>query len=275
MTSVDLHKAKLGQQKAWASGELGTFAATIVFVSESLCETLDMRAGQKVLDVATGTGNTAIAAARRWCETIGIDFVGDLLKAARNRASVEGMSVSFVEGDAEAIPFGDGSFDVVVSTFGSMFAPDHERAAGELIRTCRPGGKIGLTNFPPDGLAGEFFRTTARYVPPSRGLRPSVLWGTKDYLHQLFGESASEIRIQRRSLYFRYLSPEHWLDTFRIHFGPVRSVFEQLDDRRQLRLSDDLLRLIDRFNISGDDTVVAPCDYLEVVIIKRGKESQP
>jgi ubiquinone/menaquinone biosynthesis C-methylase UbiE len=267
--SVDLHKAKLGQQEAWGSGELGKFAATIVIVSETLCETLDMRAGQKVLDVATGTGNTAIAAARRWCVAIGIDFVGELLRTARNRALVEGMSVSFVEGDAEAIPFEGESFDVVASTFGSMFAPDHERAAGELIRTCRPGGKIGMTNFPPDSLAGEFFRTTARYVPPPRGLRPSVLWGLKDYLHQLFRESAAEISIQRRSLYFRYLSPEHWLNTFRIHFGPVRSAFEQLDDRRQRRLSADLLRLIDHFNISGDDTVVAPCDYVEVVIVKR------
>ncbi len=245
------------------------FSKTIVLVSELLCEAVDLRSNQKVLDVAAGTGNTAIAAARRWCDVTAVDFVQGLLEQARRRAEVEAFTISVAQGDAENLPFKDSSFDVVLSTFGSMFAPNQERTAGELLRVCRPGGKVGMTNFPPDSFAGEFFRAMARYAPPPRGVKPSVLWGLEDRLHDLFGAGASTIDLRRRTFFFRYASPQHWLDVFRTYFGPVRSAFQTLDTARTERLSTQLLNVVGHFNQATDGTVVAPCDYVEIVVLKR------
>ncbi|MBA3628073.1 MAG: class I SAM-dependent methyltransferase [Actinobacteria bacterium] len=265
----DFSKVKQQQKDAWESGDLGMFSKTIVLVSELLCEAVDLRSNQKVLDVAAGTGNTAIAAARRWCDVTAVDFVQGLLEQARRRAEVEAFSISVAQGDAENLPFKDSSFDVVLSTFGSMFAPNQERTAVELLRVCRPGGKVGMTNFPPDSFAGEFFRAMARHAPPPRGIKPSVLWGLEDRLHDLFGAGASSIDLRRRTFFFRYASPQHWLDVFRTYFGPVRSAFQTLDTARAERLSTQLLNVVGHFNQATDGTVVAPCDYVEIVVLKR------
>ena len=269
VVATDLAAVKEQQQEAWAAGDFSRFATTIVIVSESLCEAVDLRAGQQVLDVACGSGNTAIAAARRGCEVVGADYVPALLERGRERAAVEHLPVTFVDGDAEDLPFPEESFDAVLSTFGVMFAPDQEKAASELLRVCRPGGKIGMSNFPPDSLAGGFFRAAARYALPPRGVKAPVLWGTEDRLNDLFGDAATSIEITRRSVYLRYRSARHWLDFFRTYFGPIQIVHDGLDESKQKRFGDDLMELVIDANRSGDDTIVAPVEYSEIVITKR------
>ncbi len=266
----DLKVIKQRQQQTWATGDYGKFAAiNNVLISELLCEAVDLRAGQKVLDVATGSGNTAIAVARRFCDVTGIDYVPAWLERGRARAAVEGLTVTFQEGDAEAIPFPDASFDVVLSTIGVMFAPDQEQAARELVRVCRPGGKIGLANWTPDGFLGELFRTNARYLPPPPGLKPPVLWGTEARLRELLGGSISALHTTRRTYLARYYSPQHWLEFFQTYYGPTLKTFEALDGTGQAALTQDLTELLQRFNRSGDTTLVVPCDYLEVVAVRQ------
>jgi ubiquinone/menaquinone biosynthesis C-methylase UbiE len=260
---------KAGQQEAWSAGDFSMFATTIVVVSETLCEAVDLRAGQRVLDVATGSGNTAIAAARRFCEVTGIDYVPALLERGRERAAAERLPVTFLEGDAEDLPFPDHSFDVVLSTFGVMFAPDQEKAAAELLRVCRPGGKIGMANFPPDSLAGGFFRTAAKYRLPPRGVKAPVLWGTEERLRDLFGDAVQSMTLNRRAVKLRYRSARHWFEFFRTYFGPIRMVYESLDGERRERFGRDLMELVTEANVSGDDTLVAPVEYAEVVLVKR------
>ncbi len=265
---VDLEAVKKRQQQAWASGDFSMVASTNTIVGELLCEAVDLRAGQRVLDVATGSGNTALAAARRWCQVTGIDWVPALLERARERAAVERLAVAFKEGDAEDIPFPEASFDVVLSTFGAMFAPNQEGVATELLRVCRPGGKIGMANWTPEGLVGEFFRATAAHVTPPAGLRPAVLWGSEGRLRELLGKHAT-LQIVRRSFLFRYHSPQHWMDFMRSYYGPTVKAFEALDQAGREALAGDLMKVIERFNRSGDQTVVAPAEYLEVVATKR------
>jgi len=266
---TNLAPIKERQQEAWSAGDFSRFASTIVIVSERLCESVDLRAGQRVLDVATGSGNTAIAAARRGCEVVGIDYVPALLERGKERAAVEYLDVEFVEGDAEDLPFPDESFDVVLSTFGVMFAPDQERAASELLRILRPGGKIGLANFPPDSLAGGFFMTAAKFSPPPRGVRAAVLWGTEEWLRQLFGDAVESLSLDRQNVLLRYRSAEDWLEFFRQYFGPIRAVFESLEPERQERFGRQLMDLVIEANRSGDDTIASPVDYVEVVAVKH------
>src|SRR5712691_10562047 len=259
------------QRQVWASGDYPRVGTLIAIIGELLCEAVELRPGQRVLDVATGTGNTALAAARRACDVTGIDFTPSLLEHARQRAAVERLPITFREGDAENIPFPDASFDVVLSTFGAMFAPDQERTARELLRVCRPGGKIGMTNWTPDGFTGGIFRTTYRYIPPPPGLKPPVLWGTEERLRELFGDSIAALQITRRSCVVRFPSVQRWLEFFRTYFGPTLKAFEALDATGQENLAQDLLDIVRRFNRSGDDTMVAPSDYLEVVATRRRK----
>jgi SAM-dependent methyltransferase len=234
---------------------------------------VDVRAGEQLLDVATGSGNTAIAAARRGCEVTGIDYVPALLERGRERAAVERLPVTFLEGDAEDLPFPDESFDVVTSSFGVMFAPDQERAASELLRVCRPGGRIAMANFPPDSLAGGFFRAAARYKLPPRGVKAPVLWGTEDRLEDLFGGAIESLTLTRRDVKLRYRSAEHWLDFFRTYFGPIREVYEELSPARQQRFGQDLMDVVIEANVSGDETIVAPVAYSEIVLVKaRGRQ---
>jgi SAM-dependent methyltransferase len=265
----DLAAIKERQQRAWASGDYAVFGATLLIISELLCEGVDLRPGQRVLDVATGSGNTALAAARRSGEVTGIDYVPALLDRGRERAAAERLEVVFREGDAEDIPFPDASFDAVLSTIGVMFAPDQEKAAGELLRVCRPGGKIGLANWTPDGFAGEMGSLFGRYLPLSPGLKPPVLWGTEERLRELLGSGAGRLQTVRRSFVFRYRSVQHYLEVLQAHLGPTRETFLALDPARRENLVAELVDLIGRFNRSDDETIVVPSDYLEVVVTKR------
>ncbi len=266
--ATDLSAIKSRQQQTWASGDYAVVGSTLVILGELLCEAVDLRAGQKVLDVATGSGNAALSAARRFCEVTGVDYVPALLERGRELATAERLEVTFVEGDAEDIPFPDASFDVVLSILGSMFAPDQEKAARELLRVCRPGGKIGMVNWTPDGFIGQMFRVTSRYAPPPPGLKPPVLWGTEERLRELFGEGVTSVRAERRGFVFRYRSFDHWLEVFRGYYGPMLKAFQSLDSSQQEAYAADLRSLVAQFNRSGDETMVVPSEYLEIVAIR-------
>jgi ubiquinone/menaquinone biosynthesis C-methylase UbiE len=265
----ELTAIKGRQQQAWATGDFSRLAVKIILVSEQLCEAVDLHPGQKVLDVATGSGNTALAAARREADVTGVDYVEALVEQGRLRANTERLKITFQVGDAEDLRFPDASFDVVLSTFGAMFAPYQEKTAQELLRVCRPGGKIGMTNWTPDSVIGEMFKVISRYVPPPPNLKPPTLWGTEVGLRELFGNKISSLQITKRTFMFRFRSAEQWLDFHRTYFGPIMKVYEILDKDKQQRLSQDLLTLAGRYNRSGDTTVILPGDYLEVVAVKR------
>jgi len=267
--SVDLAAVKGKQQVAWASGDYAVIGTTLQIVGESLCEALDVRAGQRVLDVAAGNGNATLAAARRWCDVTSTDYVGALLERAKARASAEGLAVQFEQADAENLQFGDGSFDVVLSTFGVMFTPNQESAASELARVCKPGGKIGLANWTPTSFIGEMFKLVGRYIPPAPGVKPPSLWGTEEHLRELFGSRIASLQAPRKHFVFRYRSPRHWLDTFRTYYGPTHKAFAALDAAKQASLAEDLLGLVQRFNRATDGAMVLPGEYLEVVIKVR------
>ena len=268
-SNPELEAIKSKQQITWSSGDFGIIGTTLQIVGESLCEAVDLRAGSRVLDVAAGNGNCSLAAARRWCDVTSTDYVPALLEDGRRRAAGERLPMTFQEADAEALPFENESFDVVLSSFGVMFVADHARAAAELIRVCRPGGKIGLANWTPRGFIGKLFGVVGKHVPPPPALTPPSRWGVEDYLDQLFRGSASDIHTTRRDFVFRYKSPEHWIDVFRTWYGPVHKAFAGLSAEKQLQLDDDLHTLIRDFNTSGDSTVVIPGEYLEVVISKK------
>lgn len=266
---TDLEAVKKRQQAAWADGDFSVCATGIVIVSELLCEAADVHYGQTVLDVATGSGNTALAAARRGGRVTGIDFVPALLERGRERAAAERLQIDFREGDAERLPFDDGTFDVVLSTFGVMFCPDHERAATELLRVCRPGGTIGLACWTPDGFQGQSFAVTARYVPPAPGLRPAVLWGNEDHLRRLFGSGIASLRGRSRQAQLCAASEEKWLEGRRKYFGPARKTLESLDGARRDAYERDVLTVVRQFNRAHDGTIVLPSEYLEVVAVRR------
>jgi ubiquinone/menaquinone biosynthesis C-methylase UbiE len=264
----DLVAVKGRQQATWASGDYHVIGTQIQIVSELLIEALDVHSTEHVLDVATGSGNAALAAARRGCEVVGIDYVPALLDRARRRRDAEGLDAQFIEGDAEALPFGDGQFDVVSSVFGAMFAPNQEQTAAELLRVTRSGGRIGLASWTPDGFIGQFFKTNGRHVPPPAGVRPPPQWGTPERLEELFGSASSEIRSERRTYTFRARTPELWIDQFRRWYGPTLKSFEAVGDGGSQALESDLVELIGTFNRADDGTVVVPSEYLETVIVK-------
>jgi SAM-dependent methyltransferase len=265
----DYNAIKQRQQQTWATGDYGRVANTIVVVSELLCEAVDLRSTRHVLDVATGTGNTALAAARRFCVVTGMDYVPALLERGRERAAVDRLTVTFREGDAEQLPVPDRSFDYVLSTFGVMFAPDQPRAARELLRVCRTGGKIGLACWTPDSYSGEMFRLVAGYVPPPPSLKPATRWGTEEGLRELLGDGITQLTITRRSVIWRYPSAQYWLDYFRTYFGPTKRTFEALAPEQHEQLSTDMLKLTTKYNRSGDETLVMASEYLESVAVVR------
>ena len=266
VATPDLEAIKVKQQQTWASGDYHAVAATIPIISEVLCDAADLRAGSRVLDVAGGSGNTALAAARCAADVVSLDYVPSLLERSQARSRSEGLSYETVEGDAEAMPFADASFDAVVSAVGVMFAPDHQRAASELLRVCRPGGTIALANWAPDSFIGELFRTTAQHVPPPAGLQPPGLWGTEDHVRTLFGDGVSDLRAERRTYTFRYRSPEHFVDFFRTWYGPTHKAFAALDEGGREALAADLAALVARSDrLAGENAVAVPADYLEIV----------
>ncbi|MBV8699887.1 class I SAM-dependent methyltransferase [Bradyrhizobium sp.] len=265
---VDLAALKTRQHGAWSSGDYAVVGTTLQIVGEQLCEALDLRAGMKVLDVAAGNGNATLAAARRWCDVTSTDYVPSLLARGEARAAADGLTVTFREADAEALPFDDGAFDAVVSTFGVMFTPDQDKAAAELARVCRRDGKIGLANWTPNGFIGHVFKTLGKYLPPPAGAKSPALWGTETRLAEMFS-AVGAIKSEPRDFVFRYRSPEHFLDVFRTYYGPTLKAFGALDEANQQRLRGDLLELIASLNRADDGTMVVPSAYLEVVITKR------
>ena len=263
----DLVALKARQQGAWASGDYAVVGTTLQIVGETLCEALDLRAGERVLDVAAGNGNATLAAARRWAVVTSTDYVPALLERGRARAEADGLTVAFQTADAEALPFETDAFDVVLSTFGVMFTPNQDQAAEELLRVCRPAGRIGMANWTPDGFIGQLFRTMGQHLPPPPGALSPASWGTEARLNALFS-SAGTVATQRKVFTFRYRSPDHWLEVFRTWYGPVHKAFTALPDEGQAALSQDLLALIGRFNRATDGTMVVPSDYLEVIVTR-------
>ena len=267
--TTDLAAVKARQQGAWSSGDYAIVGTTLQIVGEQLCETLDIHSGQKVLDVAAGNGNAALAAARRWCDVVASDYVPALLERARERAAADGLQIAFEIADAEALPFESGSFDVVLSTFGVMFTPDQTRAAAELARVCRSGGKIGLANWTPDGFIGQLFKTIGKHLAPAAGVKSPALWGTRERIEELFGSSAESIRAEPAQFVFRYRSPEHWLHVFRSYYGPLLKTYAALESAAQAALTDDIMALIRRFNRATQGSMIVPSEYLEIVITRR------
>jgi ubiquinone/menaquinone biosynthesis C-methylase UbiE len=268
-TSVDLAAVKTRQQAAWSTGNYAVVGTTLQIVGENLCEALDLRSGARVLDVAAGNGNATLAAARRWCSVTSTDYVSSLLESGRVRAQAEGHPIQFQEADAENLPFGDASFDVVMSTFGVMFTPNQEKAASEVARVCKPGGKIGLANWTPESFIGQLFKTIGKYIPPAPGVKSPGLWGTLPRLEALFSDAARDIRATAREFTFRYRSPTHWIEVFRTYYGPMNKTFAALDAGKQAAFTQDLLALMESRNRSGDRTLVLPSEYLEVVIDRK------
>lgn len=266
--SPDLEAIKARQRATWASGDYAMIGATLQIVAERLCEAADVRSVDRALDVATGHGNTALAAARRFADVVGVDYVPALLERARERASAERLPVEFREGDAEELPFEDASMDVVLSTFGVMFAPDHPRTAAELLRVCRPGGRIGLANWTPGGFIGQLLKTVGQQVPPPPGLRSPTLWGDEDHLQKLFAAGARTITANRRTFAFRYRSAAHFIGLFREFYGPVHKAFLALDADRQAVLHGEIEALIARHDQGAGRGLVVPSEYLEVVITR-------
>ena len=265
----DLAAIKQRQQATWSSGDYHMIGTQILIVSELMIEALDVHSTERVLDVATGSGNAALAAARRGCDVVGVDYVPSLLDRARRRTEAEGLSIEFLEGDAEALPFPDGSFDVVSTVFGAMFAPDQEQTANELARVTRSGGRIGLVAWTPEGFIGQLFKTIGRHVPPPVGLCSPIHWGTAVRLEELFGDSIAELRTEKRHYAFRERSPEAFVAYWRRYYGPTLKAFDAVGADGSAALEADIVDLIEEHNRAADGTMVVPSEYLEAVIVKR------
>ena len=266
---TDLVALKSRQQTAWASGDYAVIGTTLQIVGELLAEACDLRWDERVLDVAAGNGNATLAAARRGAVVTSTDYVASLLDRGAERARAERLEVSFQTADVEALPFADASFDVVLSTFGVMFAPDHAKSAAEMARVCRPGGRIGLANWTPESFIGQLFKTLGRHLPPPPGVQSPSLWGVESHLRSLFGDSAGAITATPRQFNFRYRSAAHFIDVFRTWYGPVHKAFAALPADKALALEHDMTELLDRLNRAGTGSLVVPSEYLEVVIARR------
>ena len=264
----DFAAIKARQQATWAAGDFGRIGVRLQIVGETLCEAVDLHATDRVLDVAAGNGNASLAAARHFADVTSTDYVPELLEQGRVRAEADRLPVTFQVADAEALPFDDESFDVALSTFGVMFAPNQERAASELVRVVRPGGRIGLANWTPDGFVGRMFKLTAAHVPPPAGLRSPMEWGTEPRLVEFFGPHATDIRTTRRTYTFRYRSAEHWIEVFRSFFGPIHKAFGALDEAGQQAFHAALLGFLGRWSRGNGDGLCIPSEYLEVVVTK-------
>jgi ubiquinone/menaquinone biosynthesis C-methylase UbiE len=267
-TTLDLQAIKAKQQATWASGDFAVIGTTLQIVGETLAEAVDIRAGEKVLDVAAGNGNATLAAARRFAHVTSTDYVRLLLDKGAARANAEGLTVEFQVADAEALPFVENSFDAALSTFGVMFTPNHRQSAKEMLRVVRSGGRIGLANWTPDGFIGELFKVIGKHLPPPAGLQSPAMWGTETHIVQLFGQQADDIRCVRKNFNFRYESAAHWLQVFRDYYGPTHKAFAALDAAGQSQLATDITTLLDERNMGGRHSLVVPAEYLEVIVVK-------
>lgn len=265
----DFAALKTRQRDTWSSGDFAIIGTTLQIVGETLAEAVDVRAGDRVLDVAAGNGNATLAAARRFAQVVSTDFVQSLLDKGAERAAGEHLEVEFRIADAEQLPFDDGSFDIALSTFGAMFTPEHARPAREMLRVVRSGGRIGLANWTPEGFIGQLFKVIGKYLPPPAGLKSPALWGTEPHIVELFGSQAADIRTARRNFNFRYRSAAHWVQVFRDYYGPTHKAFAALDAPQQAALEQDIVALLERLNVAGPKSLVVPGEYLEVVVTKR------
>jgi ubiquinone/menaquinone biosynthesis C-methylase UbiE len=266
-STPDLAAIKQKQQATWACGDYAVVGTTLQIVGETLAEAADVRGGERVLDVAAGNGNASLAAARRFASVVSTDYVSTLLDKGAQRARAEGLAIAFQVADVEDLPFADGSFDVVLSTFGAMFAPDHQRTASEMLRVLRPGGRVGMANWTPEGFIGQLFKVIGRHVPPPAGLQPPSAWGTEAHCTALFGKG-SAIRGEKKHFNFRYRSAAHFVQIFRDWYGPTHKAFAALPPAGQQALEADLLALIGKHNTAGPASLVIPSEYLEVVVTK-------
>lgn len=265
--TVDLGAVRQAQQKTWSEGDFAMVAGLVEMVAEELVEAMDIVPDERVLDVACGSGNGAIAAARRaWGSTVGVDFVPALLERGRERAAAERLGVEFVEGDAAEMPFGDGAFDVTISIFGAMFAPEHEKTAGELLRVTKPGGRIGMANWVPDGGVGKMFMTIAKHAPPPPGVTSPLLWGTEEHVRELFGDGIADLRVERKASRQAFRSADHFLEFFRTWFGPTKVAYERVGPDGEEALTADLKAYLEEYNKAGDrNALVLEPEYLQLV----------
>ncbi|GAA0586653.1 class I SAM-dependent methyltransferase [Craurococcus roseus] len=266
LAEPDYAAIKQRQQATWAAGDYAVVGTTLQIVGERLCEAVDLRAGERVLDVAAGNGNATLAAARRFADVTSTDYVPALLDRGKERAAADRLSASFQQADAEALPFADGSFDVALSTFGVMFTPNQEKAAAEMARVVRKGGRIGLANWTPEGFVGQLFKTIGKHVPPPAGVRSPALWGTEARLAELFPGHA--VKAAPQVFNFRYKSPAHWLEVFKTYYGPTNRAFAALDAEKGAALEADIMALLARMNRGGEEALIVPSEYLEVVVTK-------
>lgn len=269
VTTPNFAAIKQRQQATWGSGDYAVVGTTLQIVGELLAEAANVKAGERVLDVAAGNGNVTLAAARRFANVTSTDYVQALLDKGSERAKAEGLKVRFLEADVENLPFEDGSFDVVLSTFGSMFAPDHVRTASEMLRVLRSGGRIGVASWTPQGFIGRLFKTIGAHVPPPAGVKSPVLWGAEAHINELFGQQAQSIRCESRLFNFRYLSAAHFMQIFRDYYGPTHKAFAALDMTGKQALERDIVALLNEMNTAGAESLIVPSEYLEVVISKR------
>ncbi len=265
----DFEAIKKKQQATWASGDFAVIGTTLQIVGELLAEAADIRSGERVLDVAAGNGNATLAAARRFAEVTSTDYVPALLDKSAVRAKAEGLNVTYRVADVEQLPFPDRSFDAVLSTYGVMFAPNHARSASEMMRVVRPGGRIGLASWTPEGFIGQLFKIVGSFVPPPAGVKSPALWGSEGHLQELFSKDASSIRSERKNFNFRYLSAEHFIQIFRDFYGPTHKAFGALDEAKQKALAAEITALLEKTNVAGKGSLVAPGEYLETVITKK------
>jgi ubiquinone/menaquinone biosynthesis C-methylase UbiE len=263
----DYTAIKRTQQETWASGDYAAIGTTLQIVGEQLCEAIDLRAGERVLDVAAGNGNATLAAARRFAVVTSTDYVAALLERGKERAVAERLPVNFQVADAEALPFPDGSFDVALSTFGVMFTPNQETSVAELIRVVRKGGRIGFANWTPDGFIGQLFKTIGKHLPPPAGIKSPATWGSEARLQELF--AGHQVKASRQFFNFRYKSAAHWLEVFKTYYGPMLRAFAKLEGAKKAALQADIFDLLARMNRGGDETLIVPSEYLEVVVTKR------
>ncbi len=268
-TTPDLTAVKTRQQATWSSGDYAVIGTTLQIVGETLCEAVDVRAESRVLDVACGNGNATLAAARRFARVTGVDYVPALLRKASARAAAEGLAIELVEGDAERLPFDDEAFDDVLSAFGVMFTANQARAASELVRVTKRGGRIGLANWTPTGFVGAMLRTIGRHVPPPAGVPSPTLWGTHEHVAKLFGDSVASLDVRRREFDFRYASASHFIETFRAYYGPMNRAFATLDERGRAALTSDLEALLHEHARGGGASLVVPAEYLEIIAVRR------